>query len=297
MEVTRPILKIYKGFSNRETTHVIGHVLRRSTKPIEKVSRNPFKNALQMVRRYQVKPAADELLSIKTGTQEYTVRSSVKGYFEFVFPTPSGQRFSCSVQLERGDIIEHLDMEVSNPEVVVVSDLDDTILVSHSTNLLKKLYLLLTKNHERRKGFDGIKKFYEGLLNENGKLFYVSSSEWNLYDFLLDFMDYNRMPQGVFLLQNLKTGIGDLFKSGGGSHMHKIDKIQKILNAYQGVPFVLVGDSGQKDPEIYQKIVAENPGRISQVYIRDVKRSKKRKLKQFADTIEQYGVRFQILNR
>ncbi|MEQ9307341.1 MAG: App1 family protein, partial [Marinoscillum sp.] len=78
---------------------------------------------------------------------------------------------------------------------------------------------------------------------------------------------------------------------------HKIDKIQKILNAYQGVPFVLVGDSGQKDPEIYQKIVAENPGRISQVYIRDVKRSKKRKLKQFADTIEQYGVRFQILNR
>ncbi|MEQ8472541.1 MAG: App1 family protein [Marinoscillum sp.] len=297
MEVTEPILKIYKGFSNKEVTHLMGHVLRRSTKPIEKVSRNPFKNMLQMIRRYRVKPASNEPMTLRAGDRQYSLLSNPKGYFEFVIPTPDLRELTCTVSLNNYEIERHVELEVRDPDVVVVSDIDDTILVSHSTSLLKKLYLLLTKNHERRKGFRGIKHFYEELLSQNGKLFYVSSSEWNLYDFLEDFMGYNEMPKGVFLLQDLKSGVLDLFRSGGGKHSHKIEKLQKLMKAYSRARFILVGDSGQKDPEIYHLVVKENPGRVKQVFIRDVKRSNRGKLKQLAENFESEGVTFEILNK
>merc|ERR1711916_379608 len=93
------------------------------------------------------------------------------------------------------DLTQHFTIPaILEVDKVVVTDIDDTILISHSTSLLKKLYLLLTKNHQRRKAFEGIEGLYHGLIDKSSLLFYVSSSEWNLYDFLDDFMSFNGLP-------------------------------------------------------------------------------------------------------
>lgn len=275
----------------------MGHVLRKSNKPIEKVSRNPFKNAFQMIRRYRVKPSKDQEVTLTMNDVKYVTRSNRKGFFEFKINTPKAGAVRCHLRVGAWNVEDRLELIVQDPEVIIVSDIDDTILVSHSTNLIKKLYLLLTKNHERRRGYDGIKHFYQQLLGDAGKLFYVSSSEWNLYDFLVEFMSFNKMPDGVFLLQDLKSGLLDLFKSGGGSHLHKVLKINKLLDLYPDSRFILVGDSGQRDPDIYWKVVNENPGRIEQVFIRDVKKSHQHKLKNLEADLTQHGVSFQILNK
>src|SRR5690606_10755403 len=63
-------------------------------------------------------------------------------------------------------------------------------------------------------------------------------------------------------------------KSGGGSHDHKQHKIRLLMNMFPEMEFYLFGDSGQQDPEIYEEMVQEFPGRIKSVFIRIVDPSK-----------------------
>src|SRR5690606_19793084 len=141
-------------------------------------------------------------------------------------------------------------------KLIVVSDIDDTVMISHSTQTLRKLRLMLLKNALTRSPFVEVSKFYRALAEEtntsaSNPFFYVSSSEWNLYDLLEDFFHFNHIPKGVFLLRKLKSSIYKFWKSGGGSHDHKYEKTESLLKLYSEQKFILIGDSGQHDPKIY----------------------------------------------
>jgi phosphatidate phosphatase APP1 len=132
---------------------------------------------------------------------------------------------------------------------------------------------VLLSNAKTRLPFAGVSEFYKALqLGRNGKrnnpFFYVSSSPWNTYDLLTDFLDFNQIPAGPLLLRDI--GFGGETKLRGGHMGHKFKEIQQILEAYPNLQFVLIGDSGQEDPKIYREVVKQFPGRILAIYIRDV---------------------------
>jgi phosphatidate phosphatase APP1 len=121
--------------------------------------------------------------------------------------------------------------------------------------------------------------FYRAL--EHGKgghahnpVFYVSSSPWNLFDVLAEFLELKGIPAGPLMLRD--WGISTVDPGEGGHLGHKLRHIRTILELYPDLPFILVGDSGQEDPEIYHKAVMEHPERILAVYIRNVSRAPER---------------------
>jgi phosphatidate phosphatase APP1 len=89
-----------------------------------------------------------------------------------------------------------------------------------------------------------------------------------LYDLLIDFFRIQGIPKGPILLRDL--GLDMELLSSSSHHTHKLAMIRKVLDVNPQLPFVLVGDSGQQDPEIYAQVVRENPDRIKAIYIRDV---------------------------
>lgn len=293
-----PLIKLYNGFASDKVTHIFGHVLKSMSDQREKPTRNPFKNAVEMYKRYKVKPDPNCEVVLNIYGKSFTVTPDHKGFFQFeVDGKPEGKIINYEVRLKDfDDVKRHGKLFHSNPPEIIISDVDDTVLVSHATSLAKKLYLLLTKNYESRKAFNGIREFYDHLCghDEANKFFYVSSSEWNLYDFLKSFMDFNSLPRGVFLLQDIKSGIRDLFKSGGGSHMHKADKIKMLINSYPDSQFILVGDSGQKDPYIYKKIALEYPHKIKQIYIRDIRSSRREKVRNMVEELAGLDIKMEI---
>ncbi len=152
----------------------------------------------------------------------------------------------------------------------VISDLDDTVLQSEVTNFLRAARMVLLENARTRLPFAGVAAFYRAL--EEGPaggpknpIFYVSSSPWNLYDVIDEFLEAEGIPAGPLLLRNWDLG-PSLFRQAG----HKTRLIREILETFPTLPFILVGDSGQEDPEIYAEIVAAHPNRILAVYIRSV---------------------------
>jgi phosphatidate phosphatase APP1 len=145
----------------------------------------------------------------------------------------------------------------------VISDVDDTIIETGVQRVGDMLLQTLTGSALTRTPFAGAAELYRDLAAEVNPVFYVSSSPWNLHAFLLAFLRHRDFPIGPLLLRDL---IGD---NDGRARKH--GRIEEVLRLHPELPFVLIGDSGEKDPAIYADIVRAHPGRILAVYIREVR--------------------------
>ncbi len=145
----------------------------------------------------------------------------------------------------------------------VISDIDDTILETGVQRALRMVVQTFTGSALTRTAFPGAPELYRDLAADVNPVFYVSSSPWNLHAFLLAFLRHRGFPLGPVLLRDL------LGNRAGREQKHA--RIREILELHPDLSFVLLGDSGEKDPEIYADIVRDHPDRILAVYIREVR--------------------------
>ena len=154
--------------------------------------------------------------------------------------------------------------------IALVSDVDDTILetgLSRGVEFVRAT--LLTPVHERSP-LPGAAALYRALAEPADgparPVFYVSTSPWNLHEMLLEFVVLRRFPLGPLLLTDWGPSRSGLFRIR--AQEHKIGLVRRMLEEHPQLGLVLVGDSGQLDPEIYAELAREHPDRIRAVYIR-----------------------------
>ncbi|MBC2933658.1 App1 family protein [Nocardioides sp. zg-1228] len=145
----------------------------------------------------------------------------------------------------------------------VISDIDDTILQTGVQRVVRMVLHTLTGSELTRAPFPGAAGLYRDLAAGVNPVFYVSSSPWNLHSFLVAFLRHHGFPLGPVLLRDL------LGTSAGREQKH--ERIREVLDLHPDLRVVLLGDSGEHDPEIYADIVREHPDRVIAVYIREVR--------------------------
>lgn len=166
----------------------------------------------------------------------------------------------------------------------VISDVDDTIIHTGLTSRLKWQVVKNTifKRAEKRIPLEGAAEFYFQL--KNGKsgndcnpIFYVSHGPWNLYHYLEVFLEKNNFPRGPVLLRDFVNPLPKLLRlsSPNTEKPIKQKEILNILKTYPQLPFILIGDSGEHDPDIYIEIAEAHPERILAIYMRSVKHKRK----------------------
>lgn len=283
-----PKILPYRGLGNNQHVFIKGMVIEDKglEKPVDK--QRVWTNILATIKRF----SSDQIPRVKVEAKFLGMTAVAEtdelGFFSFYFClkdiSPSIlKRNWQSVEFTLLDkIIENQPIVTAVGEVrivspdekrIIVSDIDDTVMISHSTSSFRKLRLMLFKNALMRVPFKGVASFYCALEKGAEKdafhpFFFVSSSEWNIYDLLEDFFDHNSIPRGVFMLRKLEHSIFKFWKSKKESHEHKYDKIKFLLQLFMKQNFILIGDSGQKDPSIYTKLAYHFPGRIESIYIR-----------------------------
>lgn len=286
-----PKILPYKGYGNESDIFIEGMVIEDKGLAKPKDNQQFWQNILATIKRF----ASDEIPGVKVKAEflnEHQIATTdERGFFSFHFHLPEKEKELLTKKWHPvhisllDEIVENQPQIYSTGEVriipknqpkIIVSDIDDTVMISHSTQTFRKLRLMLLKNAHTRLPFPGVVEFYQSLAigkekQENNPFFYVSSSEWNLYDLLEDFFSINKLPKGTFLLRKLNYSIYKFWKSGGGSHEHKYEKIKRLLEFYTEQKFILIGDSGQEDPAIYSKLAFEFPGRIEGIYIRRIR--------------------------
>ncbi|MEX2570778.1 MAG: phosphatase domain-containing protein [Gemmatimonadota bacterium] len=276
----------YRGFGTADSITVSGRVLEGDSVPAARQDDALFRNFWHSVRRLSSDEVPLATVRATRGQESVTVTADYEGFFSVELPQPEGARQEGlwhEVDLELIDPAPqtgpvtargHSLIPASQARFGVISDIDDTVVQTDVANLLRMVRLVLLTNAHTRLPFEGVADFYHALHRGAGgprvnPLFYVSSSPWNLYDLLTEVFDVHRVPSGPMLLKDY--GIArDLLLSRGHVE-HKLEAIARILTTYPGLPFILVGDSGQKDPEIYLETVRRHPGRISAIYVRDVR--------------------------
>ncbi|PJJ60335.1 App1 family protein [Hymenobacter chitinivorans] len=250
-------------------------------------------NLLDMYRRFESNEIAGAQLLVRPADKsEHLVVTDDEGYFSLnleprVLPEPINYMWY-PVEVLLQAVPQPLTLPAglraqapvlippADAEYGIISDLDDTVIQTSATDLLRMARTVLLRNARSRLPFKGVAEFYRALqLGRNGKrnnpFFYVSSSPWNLYDLLEDFLNLNQIPPGPLLLRDFAV-VRKSAKDPSEHHGHKLQEIDNILLTYPTLPFVLIGDSGQEDANIYREVVRRHPGRILAIYIRDVLR-------------------------
>ena len=149
----------------------------------------------------------------------------------------------------------------------VISDIDDTVKITLVTD--RKAMFERTFFRELEV-VPGMAALYQRLASRGAAFHYVSSSPWHLYEPLDEFLTANHFPARSMSLKfvRLKDGtIHNLFKKGTET---KPSQIEPILKTYPGRRYLLVGDSGEQDPEVYAALLKKYPRQIVRIWIRNV---------------------------
>ena len=271
------------AFGNENTLFFKGRVVESYKQSKPSGNKTYLQNILAAFRRYAGSSVPDARVEVTFHEERKVLTSDPEGIISCVFEkerpdSKSDEKIELRLIPEEGIepmqdlVIAKATRYHSETPRGIISDIDDTVLISHATRLGKKLWLSVSKNAYTRRPFPGVSDFYQALSNKGeNPVFYVSSSDWNLFDLIQDFLQYRGIPAGPVLLKDLHVSLRNIWKSGGGQHNHKYEKIEMLLGLFPGMKFILVGDSGQHDPEIYSKVIRDFPGRIEAVYIREIK--------------------------
>jgi len=270
----------YRGFGTAAHVVLRGRVLEASVLERSLPADSAFMSFRRMLRRFFSRELPQAFLRVQLGKSVAEGITDDEGYFQLPFVAPDlvGVEAWAHAEVEvvsaqvRGLVPVRASAEILIPGASamlgIISDIDDTVLQTHVTQKLKMIWVTLSGSAFTRMPFAGTSELYHALANgASGQacnpIFYVSKSPWNLYDFLIDFLDHHGLPRGPLLLRDI------------GLHEappvdHKSAAVRELLEMYPELPFVLIGDSGERDPEIYLETAARYPGRIVAVYIRDL---------------------------
>ena len=281
----------YRGFGTAASVWVTGRVLRDPPPPPSTATESAWNNLLATFARIESDevPGARVRLSFGGTTREAVAND--EGFFEATIPlagvlAPDKSWHEVAAELlqpppQGAPAIGIMPVLIPRPTASfgVISDIDDTVLQTDVMDILRMARHMFLGNARTRLPFPGVAALYRSLVNGPGgsagnPIFYVSSSPWNLYELLVEFFELQKIPLGPLMLRDWGLDPEQLLPTR--HHDHKLAAIRRVMNAYPALPFVLIGDSGQADPEIYAAAVREYPGRIRAAYIRSIDRSDER---------------------
>lgn len=283
----------YIGHANAKTLYLRGRVLLSSDILPPAADDSRWQNLRNTIKRFNSQEIPYARVQATVNDVHYTVDCDEEGFFLFEITPPGGVPHETapwltvplsvietpipSLDTTQTDTNGRVMLAPTDAQYVVISDLDDTIMRTNVLNVFRMLYNTLLRNAYTRLPFEGVAAFYRALQVGTratvNPIFYVSSSPWNLYDVIMDFFEIRGIPQGPLYLRNI--GIDRRSFLAKGHMAHKVEYIERLMGIYKHLPFVLIGDSGQKDARVYRELVRRHPDRIPVIYIRDVNRTRR----------------------
>lgn len=282
---TRLMVLPYRGYATSDKLVLTGRVLRDEGFAASEKPGTPWQNLFELYKRLSSNEVPGARVRARFRGMEQVAVTDREGYFgiDMALDRPIDVPGWNSVELELIDAPLPMRSQPlpATAEVLavlatarfgVISDIDDTVVWTNVANKLKMLLMLSRSSAHTRKPFKGVAAFYQALRkgasgDEGNPIFYVSSSPWNLYTPLVDFMQMQGIPKGPVFLKDF--GDHTLFASRD-HHTHKLASIEQILQSFPDLQFILIGDSGEQDPEIYSRVVEMYPGRVRVIYIRNM---------------------------
>lgn len=269
-----PTVVPYIGYGSvHGSARVFARVLETSDAPPPSVSDSVWTNFKRSYHQWKTSELPGKRVRITCEGRSVVVESDAEGYVDALFDTPALKGPWADVHFRLQDagadqngVIGELFVPEADANVGIITDIDDTILQTNVQDVVRMVTLSVFGNALTRMGYPGTTEWFQGLVRKNNApTFYISRSAWNLFPLLRGFIEHQGLPLGPMLLRDVGLHPGKERKRG-----HKFRRMSEVLDMFPTMRFICVGDSGQRDAEIYASLAKAYPGRVAAIYIRDV---------------------------
>ena len=285
------VIQPYRGYGSTEEVFLMGRVFRQPSLGSGVRQETIARDLLDIFRRLLRWGVRNATVTASYYGSEQRILTDRDGYFRMHMrpahgPDPDRVWHPIALTLqgrEREDTSTKgvIFVPPATARFVVISDIDDTIMKTGVANKAVMLWRLFAQRARSRVAFPGVAALYNALHQgasgaELNPMLYVSRAPWSIYDVLEEFFKLHGIPAGPVLFLR-EWGLTVQSPLPRRAKDHKLSLIRDMLALYSDLPFILIGDSGQRDPEIYAQVLREKPGRVLAIYIRNVSRDVERR--------------------
>lgn len=249
-----------------------------------------LKNLLKVSKSYFIPRFSNEKIEIYVGEHKIECSTDENGSFQEAIDHNLSGEVKVYAGSEPLEIIQDYPIffNKTTGDFDVISDIDDTIMVSHTASNIKRLGTLAFLDPQERKVIPFAQKLFGEFTRKNARVIYVSKSESNLFNMIASIITINHLPQGALILTPYLK-FKQLFSYEKGRD-YKLNHIRFIVEHSANKKFVLMGDDSQRDMEVYAQIASAYPERVLRIYIRQTKTHRDKKHKNTWEKIKSTGV-------
>ncbi|HEY0260946.1 MAG TPA: phosphatase domain-containing protein [Lacisediminihabitans sp.] len=216
----------------------------------------------------------DVPVTISVGGLDRVVMADRGGVVDTVIPIRLEPGWhTVTITTEHAEAIE-APLFVMDPamDVGIISDVDDTVMVTALPRPLLAAWNTFVLDEHARRPVPGMAVLYERLsrAHSGAPVFYLSTGAWNVAPTLSRFLSRNLYPAGPLLLTDWGPTHDRWFRSGKA---HKVESLRRLAREFPTVHWLLVGDDGQHDEEIYGEFSTSHPDNVAAIAIRQLSNS------------------------
>ncbi len=218
-------------------------------------------NFRKIISSYFLKPLKNQRFNVGNGEIVKSVVTDKKGNFSFESSREEGIAIASQFK-SRYPVY----FKTEGAELLVISDIDDTILHSDIKHPLKRILKLLLVKGQRRKSVNSTAQAFAALESESIRWFYVSRSESNLFPMIAEFILEQNLPKGPIFLRSF-TNWKELLKGDREQEFKEI-WIQWIADRIEHTPMIFFGDDSQHDLKVFTDFANRHSERVKGIFIR-----------------------------
>jgi phosphatidate phosphatase APP1 len=222
-------------------------------------------------RQFLSVAAADVPVAVRIGERTHTVHSDRGGYLDVVLPgnLPAGWHDVALAVTGRPDEAARIRVVGAGERLGIVSDIDDTVMITALPRPLLAFWNTFVVQESKRRPVPGMAALYRRLSAAEPEAFvvYLSTGAWNVARPIARFLDRQGYPPGPQLMTDWGPTPDGWFRSG---QAHKRKELRRLVRELPQLRWILVGDDGQHDPQLYEELADESPAAVRMVLIREL---------------------------
>ncbi len=260
-----PHITPYNVYSNANITYINGRLVKEKSTTVDK-NDSAVRNMINKSKLLFHSELKDREIFAILNNKTYKSKSDNEGYFNLIINSNAKK-----VVLYTNKEKDAIELKVENfnyPPVGVISDFDDTLIISNVPSKLKLISNTVTKNYKQRVLVKKTANKIKAILKKNPKAPFVivSGSPYQLYNPVKNFLAYHHFPKPIILLKQIH---GDN-KESNDQFKYKVAKIEQLFKQFPTTKWYMFGDSGEKDAKVYKYLKAKYPNRVISIDIREV---------------------------
>lgn len=263
----RPTVIPYDSYGGVHSVRILARtVLTKDGRPETHMSKS-----IRGWRSFRAVPLNKEVAWVRVGGQEHVVQADRGGVIDAEIPGEFTPGWTTAELWCEGSEVVTVSIRIIGPEQTfgIISDIDDTVMVTKLPRPLLAAWNTFVLDEHARSAVAGMAVLYDRLvyLKPDTPMFYLSTGAWNVAPTLKRFLSRHLYPAGPLLLTDWGPTTDRVFRSGTE---HKRSTLARLAREFPWVKWLLIGDDGQHDEEIYGEFVENHPENVVAVAIREL---------------------------